>query len=149
MGYCMYPTVPMEETDGQGSSQFTPQFVLLSLLSIPLYHYCKWTDWDHTKVSHWLHPVPTVYHTIYHPHSSGCLLWLILITLRCYYNKSIYYHCENRLVVLTTKGLFHHSESHSHTSILVRFDFAFQEIGCSKLAIHFSRSPLCPYPLLC
>ena len=85
-------------------------------------------------------------------HSAGCLLYSLFITIRCYHNKSIYYRCENRLVVLTTKwlhGLFQHSESHSHTSILVRFGFAFQEIACSKLAIHFFRSPLCPHPLLC
>ena len=42
--------------------------------------------------------------------------------IRVYSNSIYIYHCKNRLVVLMTKrlhGLFHHSESHSHTSILV------------------------------
>ena len=125
--YCpSHPTVPLLQMDRLGSYQGIPL--------APLCPYCQ------------------SYYHLARAHSAGCLLWFNTYHIKCYYNKSIYYRCENRLVVLTTKwlhGLFHHSESHSHTSVLVRFGFAFQEIGCSKLAIHFSRSPLCSHPLLC
>ena len=76
----------------------------------------------------------------------------LFVTLRCYYNKSIYYRCKNILVVLWQSGCMAYFTTVRVTpthQFWVRFGFAFQEIGCSKLAIHFLRSSLCPYPLLC
>ena len=91
----LYPTVTMEETDGLGSSQFTP----ICFVVHPIPSHCTITANGQTgiiprhPIGYTLSPLSIVLSPC--THSAGCLLCNLFITLRCYHNKSIYYHCEN------------------------------------------------------
>ena len=107
-----YP-VPMEETDGLGSSQFTPPpppppicFVSSTVHPIiPLERMDRLGSYQGVPLS-----TPCPYCPSYYisprAHLAGCLWWFnapLLITLGCIARVSIY-RCENRLVVLKTSG---------------------------------------------